>query len=110
MCRNKYKYDFPPTYKYEFNSDRYASENAKEGEKRRAPAWCDRILWMEKGIKQLFYNRADIRMSYHRPVSSVFVIEVEFFDSRKLRRALNLTSATVHSVIMLGEADLELLA
>ncbi|KAJ0928654.1 putative inositol-polyphosphate 5-phosphatase [Helianthus annuus] len=49
-------------------------------------------------------------MSYHRPVSSVFVIEVEFFDSRKLRRALNLTSATVHSVIMLGEADLELLA
>ncbi|MFS7933104.1 putative inositol-polyphosphate 5-phosphatase [Helianthus anomalus] len=31
--------DFPLTYKYEFNSDRYASEIAKEWEKRRAPAW-----------------------------------------------------------------------
>ncbi|KAM0059810.1 putative inositol-polyphosphate 5-phosphatase [Helianthus debilis subsp. tardiflorus] len=102
--------DFPPTYKYEFNSDRYAGENAKEGEKRRAPAWCDRILWMGKGIKQLCYNRAEIRMSDHRPVSSVFAIEVEVFDPRKLRRALNLTSAAVHPVIMLDEVDLELLA
>lgn len=31
--------DFPPTYKYEFNSDRYNGENPKEGEKRRSPAW-----------------------------------------------------------------------
>lgn len=30
---------FPPTYKYEFNSDRYVGENPKEGEKRRSPAW-----------------------------------------------------------------------
>ncbi|XP_076926781.1 type I inositol polyphosphate 5-phosphatase 2-like isoform X2 [Bidens hawaiensis] len=101
--------NFPPTYKYEFNSDRYAGENPKEGEKRRAPAWCDRILWMGKGIKQLCYNRAEIRMSDHRPVSSVFALEVEVFDPRKLRRALNLTSAAVHPVIILDEAELELL-
>lgn len=31
--------DFPPTYKYEFNSDRYIGEVPKEGEKRRSPAW-----------------------------------------------------------------------
>ena len=31
--------DFPPTYKYEVNSDRYVGENPKEGEKRRTPAW-----------------------------------------------------------------------
>ena len=31
--------DFPPTYKYEFNSDRYVGENPKEGEKKRSPAW-----------------------------------------------------------------------
>jgi hypothetical protein len=30
---------FPPTYKYEFDSDRYAGENLREGEKKRAPAW-----------------------------------------------------------------------
>ncbi|GAA0140342.1 phosphatase [Lithospermum erythrorhizon] len=33
--------NFASTYKYEFNSDRYAGENAKEGEKKRSPAWCD---------------------------------------------------------------------
>ena len=31
--------DFPPTYKYEFNSDRYVGENPKEGERKRSPAW-----------------------------------------------------------------------
>lgn len=30
---------FPPTYKYEMNSDRYVGEIAREGEKRRSPAW-----------------------------------------------------------------------
>nr|XP_043638814.1 type I inositol polyphosphate 5-phosphatase 2 isoform X2 [Erigeron canadensis] len=100
--------DFPPTYKYEVNSDRYVGENPKEGEKRRTPAWCDRILWMGKGIRQLCYNQAAIKMSDHRPVSSVFAIEVEVFDPRKLRRALNLTSAAVHPVIMLDEGELEL--
>jgi hypothetical protein len=30
---------FPPTYKYEINSDRYVGENPKEGEKKRSPAW-----------------------------------------------------------------------
>ncbi|KAI7738600.1 hypothetical protein M8C21_011461 [Ambrosia artemisiifolia] len=99
--------DFPPTYKYEVNSDRYVGANPKEGEKRRAPAWCDRILWLGKGIKQLCYNQADIRMSDHRPVSSVFAVDVEVFDPRKLCRALNLTSAAVHPLIMPDEAELE---
>ncbi|CAH9134207.1 unnamed protein product [Cuscuta epithymum] len=31
--------NFAPTYKYEFNSDRYVGESAREGEKRRSPAW-----------------------------------------------------------------------
>lgn len=44
-----------------------------------------------------------MKMSDHRPVSSVFVIEVEVFDPRKLRRALNLTSAAVHPEIILDE-------
>ncbi|KVH95209.1 Endonuclease/exonuclease/phosphatase [Cynara cardunculus var. scolymus] len=100
--------EFPPTYKYEVNSDRYVGENPKEGEKRRTPAWCDRILWLGKRIKQVSYDRADIRMSDHRPVSSVFAIEVEVFDPRKLRRALNLTSAAVHPLMILDEGELEL--
>lgn len=102
--------NFPPTYKYEVNSDRYVGENPKEGEKRRTPAWCDRILWLGKGIKQLSYGRVDSRMSDHRPVSSVFSVKVEVFDPNKLRRALNLTSAAaaIHpDIIMDDEQDLD---
>lgn len=57
---------------------------------------CDRILWLGKGIKQLSYERAEIRMSDHRPVSSNFLVEVEVLDHRKLQRALNYNRAAVH--------------
>ncbi|KAI3707687.1 hypothetical protein L6452_26316 [Arctium lappa] len=101
--------NFPPTYKYEIHSDQYVGENPKEGEKGRTPAWCDRILWLGKGIKQVCYDRAESRMSDHRPVSSVFLVEVEVFDPRKLRRALNLTGAAIHQEIILDdEHELEL--
>ncbi|WJX60557.1 hypothetical protein P8452_45753 [Trifolium repens] len=97
--------NFAPTYKYEINSDRYVGEIPKEGEKKRAPAWCDRILWLGKGIKQLQYERAEIKLSDHRPVSSIFSVEVEVFDHRKLRRALNFTNntAAVHPEIFPDE-------
>ncbi|CAA0838099.1 Type I inositol 1-4-5-trisphosphate 5-phosphatase 2 [Striga hermonthica] len=91
--------NFAPTYKYEINSDRYVGQNPREGEKKRSPAWCDRILWFGKGIKQLFYKRAEIKLSDHRPVSSMFLVEVEIFDQRKLQKALNFSSAVVHPEI-----------
>lgn len=96
---------FPPTYKYEFNSDRYVGENPREGEKKRSPAWCDRILWFGKGIKQLYYKRANLRLSDHRPVSSNFVVEVEVFDHRKLKRALHATTATIYPDVFIHEDD-----
>lgn len=97
--------NFPPTYKYEINSDRYFGENPKEGEKKRSPAWCDRILWLGKGIRQLSYERAEIKLSDHRPVSSVFMVEVEVLDHWKLQRALNCTSVAVHPEIFLDEDE-----
>jgi hypothetical protein len=30
---------FPPTYKYSYNSDRYAGDDMHPNEKRRTPAW-----------------------------------------------------------------------
>ncbi|KAK4369623.1 hypothetical protein RND71_013415 [Anisodus tanguticus] len=93
--------NFAPTYKYEFNSDRYNGEITKEGEKKRSPAWCDRILWLGKGIKQLLYKRAELRLSDHRPVSSMFSVEVEIFDHRKLQRVLNVKSSAIHAEILL---------
>ncbi|XP_044493806.1 type I inositol polyphosphate 5-phosphatase 2-like isoform X4 [Mangifera indica] len=95
--------NFPPTYKYEINTDRYVGENPKDGEKRRSPAWCDRILWLGKHIKQLSYKRSDIRLSDHRPVSSMFLVEVEVLDHQKLQRALNVSTAAVHPEIFLDE-------
>ncbi|TKY55546.1 Type I inositol polyphosphate 5-phosphatase 2 [Spatholobus suberectus] len=94
--------NFPPTYKYEFDSDKYIGENPKEGEKKRSPAWCDRILWLGKGIKQLQYRRAENKLSDHRPVSSIFSVDVKVFDHRKLR-ALNFTKAAVHPEVFLKE-------
>ncbi|KAL8141799.1 hypothetical protein V2J09_014831 [Rumex salicifolius] len=70
--------NFPPTYKYEINSDRYVGT----------------------GIKQQFYRRADLRMSDHRPVSSMFCLEIEAVDQRKLQRVLNYNSAAVHPEIL----------
>ncbi|RZR73898.1 hypothetical protein BHM03_00029354, partial [Ensete ventricosum] len=49
---------------------------------------CDRILFLGKGIKQESYGRSEVNLSDHRPVSSVFLVEVEVLDQRKLERLL----------------------
>ncbi|XP_078149835.1 type IV inositol polyphosphate 5-phosphatase 7-like isoform X2 [Carex rostrata] len=76
---------FPPTYKYSFNSDRYAGDDLHPKEKRRTPAWCDRILWYGRGLNQLCYVRGESRFSDHRPVYSVFMAEVDITRTRLKR-------------------------
>ncbi|KAI3689318.1 hypothetical protein L2E82_47272 [Cichorium intybus] len=75
--------NFPPTYKYEQNSDKYNGEDSIVG--RRNPAWCDRVLSFGKGIRQESYKRGEIRLSDHRPVSASYMIEVEVLSLRKLQ-------------------------
>ncbi|RWW14706.1 hypothetical protein GW17_00021506 [Ensete ventricosum] len=73
---------FSPTYKYYPNSDEYyGCIQRKKGEKRRVPAWCDRILWHGNGIKQKLYDRCESKLSDHRPVRSIFGVEVEVVTS-----------------------------
>ncbi|CAN1268083.1 Type IV inositol polyphosphate 5-phosphatase 3, partial [Linum perenne] len=86
---------FPPTYKYENNSDRYYGEDPKAG--RRTPAWCDRILSHGKGFKLLNYRRTELKLSDHRPVTATFMVEVEVFCARRLQRALTFTNAEVEN-------------
>ncbi|XWS13677.1 hypothetical protein CRYUN_Cryun36dG0058900 [Craigia yunnanensis] len=74
---NEGKIYFPPTYKYSTNSDRYAGDDMHPKEKRRTPAWCDRILWYGEGLHQLSYVRGESRFSDHRPVYGIFWAEVE---------------------------------
>lgn len=71
---------FAPTYKYNPRTDEYDTS-----EKRRAPAWCDRILYRGKGkVKMLEYRRWDgIRVSDHRPVSGTLLLRVKKVDARR---------------------------
>ncbi|KAJ8466742.1 hypothetical protein OPV22_029294 [Ensete ventricosum] len=68
---------FPPTYKYISNSDIYDMNSAISRDKRRTPAWCDRILWRGKGMKQMWYLRGESRFSDHRPVCSLFAVRLD---------------------------------
>lgn len=87
--------NFPPTYKYEINSEKYYGEDPKAG--RRTPAWCDRILSYGKGMRLLSYRRTELKLSDHRPVTATYMAEVEVFSHRKLQRALTLTDAEIES-------------
>lgn len=64
---------FAPTYKYDVGTDEYDSS-----EKKRSPAWCDRVLYRGIGkIKQTEYRRLEVRASDHRPVSASFKLRIK---------------------------------
>lgn len=72
---------FAPTYKYDVGTDNYDSS-----EKKRAPAWCDRILYRSRAperLQQLTYQRHEVRVSDHRPVSALFQITIKTISQRK---------------------------
>lgn len=74
---------FPPTYKYDVGSDEYDTS-----EKARTPSYTDRILWRsifpEVQAKQLYYGRAEVKTSDHRPVSAIFDVDVEICNEEKM--------------------------
>lgn len=58
---------------------------------------CDRILYLGKALRELSYIRTESRLSDHRPVSAVFVAEVERLSRHKLKRAVTFAKP-VHSI------------
>lgn len=71
--------NFEPTYKYDLGTDIFDTS-----EKRRTPAWCDRILYRGDNVKLLFFQRHEDRSSDHRPISAGFVIRVKQVDKSLL--------------------------
>ncbi|KAK0635231.1 Endonuclease/exonuclease/phosphatase [Bombardia bombarda] len=70
---------FAPTYKYDVGTDNYDSS-----EKKRSPAWCDRLLYRGRNrIQQLDYRRHEVRVSDHRPVSGRFRFQVKRINPKK---------------------------
>ncbi|KKA26138.1 hypothetical protein TD95_004885 [Thielaviopsis punctulata] len=68
--------EFAPTYKYDVGTDTYDTS-----EKKRSPAWCDRLLHRGHGrIQQLEYRRHEVQASDHRPVSGRFKFYVKEID------------------------------
>ncbi|CAI9774679.1 unnamed protein product [Fraxinus pennsylvanica] len=80
--------EFAPTYKYYPNSDQYYGEfEGKSGEKKRVPAWCDRIIWFGEELKQHSYERGELKLSDHRPVKAIFSTQVRV--THKLKELQN---------------------
>ncbi|XP_023547481.1 serine/threonine-protein kinase STY8-like isoform X3 [Cucurbita pepo subsp. pepo] len=92
---NEGKIYFPPTYKYSNNSDRYAGDTRHPKEKRRTPAWCDRILWYGRGLHQLSYVRGESRFSDHRPVYCMFLAEVESINHSRIKKSMSYSSSRI---------------
>ena len=72
---------FDPTYKYDRGTDLYDSS-----EKKRIPAWCDRVLYRSPAtLTNIYYRRHEVRASDHRPISAGFIIPVKTILPEKKR-------------------------
>lgn len=82
---------FKPTYKLVPGADSYDCA----GTKMRMPAWTDRILWYQRDLgnqgmsrcKQILYNSCmAIKLSDHRPVESLFEVQVGVINRQRQRQ------------------------
>ena len=85
---------FAPTYKYNVGSDDYDSS-----EKRRSPAWCDRILYRGLGkVRMEEYRRWEVRVSDHRPVSGRLRLRVKRIDAERRARVVGVVDKEFEGV------------
>ncbi|ODQ66298.1 DNase I-like protein [Nadsonia fulvescens var. elongata DSM 6958] len=75
---------FAPTYKFDVGSDEYDTS-----EKRRVPAWCDRIFYKgtSGAIQPIEYKSHTVRVSDHRPVSGLFKVRIKTVNNERRTEA-----------------------
>lgn len=75
---------FAPTYKYDPGTNEYDSSD-----KRRIPAWCDRVLFTKSPrIVPMSYRRYEINVSDHKPVSAGLALHVKKIDPERMHTVL----------------------
>ena len=86
---------FNPTYKYDIGSSQFDSRyfGSKFSEKKRAPAWCDRILYLNSA-KNLINVRSystcmELTESDHKPVYSLMEMNARIIDEAPRKLILN---------------------
>ncbi|KAG5518681.1 hypothetical protein PMAC_002650 [Pneumocystis sp. 'macacae'] len=85
---NEAPIDFPPTYKYDIGIDNYDTS-----EKKRCPAWCDRIFYRGSRVKCTSYRRLNVRISDHRPVVATFTAKTKKIDPLKKKAIWELVAS-----------------
>ena len=66
------KISFPPTYKFIKGTSKYDLEN-------RAPAWCDRILWLSNKhvVCEKYDSIPSLTFSMHKPIYGIYRITLQ---------------------------------
>jgi hypothetical protein len=91
---------FAPTYKYRPGTNIYSGAGdvdvnevgqaqKREEEKKRTPAWCDRVLWRgDFDVNLLEYGRCELMHSDHKPVLATFEIIARELEPKRLHDLL----------------------
>lgn len=95
---------FAPTYKFDKGAPGALSYDSSE--KRRIPAWCDRVLWADNStgggeegpcatssVLEAYESVMDVCESDHKPVRALLRLALPAADERRKRRAATLAAA-----------------
>eukprot|EP00903_Cladosiphon_okamuranus_P010739 g10150.t1 len=95
---------FPPTYKYQPGTQVYEERPDK---KRRAPAWCDRVLWRTRDaghVASVVYSRGELLLSDHKPVLAELSVKIRQIHREERLRAFEEVTGQIRRVESQGAA------